>query len=315
MIDRARHGRLVHDLMFQLIASPRGRRRLLALAVVSLVIGRLGGSWLLGANLTAVAAVVQLLYWRIQMGRSMRRGLGVGQRVAVAYADSGELTVADVTGQIWLPRSSAFIVLRKGDIVTVLGRATSFVLPGELLTEADIAFLEGHGEAPEEPTTPGPPLPLALEVTPAVQSQIVEGATRVIATSADFLMPYVVAPLLLGFAALTRSLPFLAATTVFCLVKRAADVAPPCLDPKARPAHVSGRHDHPGRGHPRAPGSVHATPHPAGAVERPPRAPADIPDRAAAAQPPPTRDHAGSSAGTVHEAARTDLTTAVPRRF
>ena len=102
--------------------------------------------------------------------------------------------------------------------MTVLGRATSFVLPGELLTEADIAFLEGHGEAPEEPTTPGPPLPLALEVTPAVQSQIVEGATRVIATSADFLMPYVVAPLLLGFAALTRSLPFLAATTVFCLV-------------------------------------------------------------------------------------------------
>jgi len=69
MIDRARHGRLVHDLMFQLIASPRGRRRLLALAVVALVIGRLGGSWLLGANLTAVAAVVEYAFGELELHR------------------------------------------------------------------------------------------------------------------------------------------------------------------------------------------------------------------------------------------------------
>jgi hypothetical protein len=91
------------------------------------------------------------------------------------------------------------------------------VLPGDLIDDADIAVLEGYGDGPSRASGSKPPLPLSLEVTPSVQSQPVATKDRVLVTSADFLMPYVSAPLLLGFVVLTRSWPFVIGTALFCM--------------------------------------------------------------------------------------------------
>lgn len=214
-IDRTRRAQLVRGLMLSLVVSRPAARRMLTLLFGGLVIAWLAESWPIGGALAVVAVVGQLVVWRIRLQRSLKRGLGVGQTVWTGYTDSGDLTVTDATGQIWLGRGSAMAVYRRRDHVVVLGRTVSFVLPTELLTDADIDFLEGHGEPATEHTTPAPDLPLALEMSPGIQAQLVSSATRVRATSADFLVPYLSAPMVIGFGVLTRSGPFIAGTVVF----------------------------------------------------------------------------------------------------
>lgn len=93
-------------------------------------------------------------------------------------------------------------VVRWGGLATVLGRSVSFVLPGELVGADDVAFLEGHGELPPGAELSGPVLPLSLDVTQQVQDQAVAQATRLVTTSADFLVPFVLAvPMVALFAA------------------------------------------------------------------------------------------------------------------
>ena len=115
----------------------------------------------------------------------------VGQTVSTEWAPDGELVVTDVTGQYRLPRGSVMLVRRNGRNASVYGRSIQFVLPGELLTEDDIAFLEGHASAPRPVEAPAPDLPLSLEVTTEVQAQLLSDATRTTVRTADFLFPYV----------------------------------------------------------------------------------------------------------------------------
>ena len=217
-IDRAAKGRAARELMRQCLASRPGRRRLAFIAVLAFLSVPLFSSWLLGLGLGLVLASAQLGWWRIRVARSLRRGYDVGQAITVGYLESEELTVIDQTGQVMLPRGAAMTVLRRGGVVTVVGRSISFVLPSELLTDTDVAFLEGHGEVPAAPKSPAPRLPLALEVTPAVQEALVAAKTRVIATSADFLLvPLVTTPLVVFFAAFAQSWRFMVGALVFCL--------------------------------------------------------------------------------------------------
>ena len=151
--------------------------------------------------MAVVAVAAQVVVWWVQAVRSLRSGLAVGQTVTIGYAESGDLTVIDVEGQVWLPRGSAMAVVRWRGLATVLGRTISFVLPGELVGEEDVAFLEGHGELPPGAELSGPVLPLSLEVTPQVQDQLVSQATRLVTTSADFLVPFVLAVPMAGLFA------------------------------------------------------------------------------------------------------------------
>jgi hypothetical protein len=99
--------------------------------------------------------------------------------------------------------------------ITVYGRAISFVLPSELVTESDVAYLEGHGEAPGDVTAAGPNLPLSCPMTVERQQELVAAGTAVVVRSADFLMPWLVAPLLIGVPALVGSLPATAIAVAF----------------------------------------------------------------------------------------------------
>ena len=217
-IDRAAKGRAAHELMRQCLASRPGRRRLTVIAVLAALSVPLFSSWLLGLGFGITLAVLQVGWWRLRIARSLRRGYDVGQTITVGYLESEELTVIDQTGQVMLPRGAAMMVLRRGGVVTVFGRSISFVLPSELVTDTDVAFLEGHGEVPHTATTPAPPLPLALEVTPAVQEALVAAKTRVITRSADFLLvPLVTTPAVVFFAAFAQSWRFMVGALVFCL--------------------------------------------------------------------------------------------------
>ncbi len=217
-IDRAAKGRAARELMRQCLASRPARRRLAVIAVLAFVSVPLFSSWLLGLALGLVLAVVQLGWWRFRVARSLRRGYDVGQTITVGYLESEEFTVIDQTGQVMLPRGAAMLVLSRGGVVTIFGRSISFVLPGELVSDTDIAFLEGHGEVPTAPKSPAPGLPLALEVTPAVQEALVAAKTRVIATSADFLLvPLVTTPVVVFFAAFAHSRGFMVGAVLFCL--------------------------------------------------------------------------------------------------
>ena len=223
-ISRSRHVELARDMHRQVLTSTWALRRFAWLAGVAAVLAWMLDSWLVW-GLAAVGVVVQQVVWRRRILRSLRPGLDVGQTTTVSYTDSGELTIVDATGQVWLPRGSAFSVVRYRGLVTVAGRALSFILPAELLTDADIAFLEGHGDAvAEDAAAAGPTLPVELEVSPSLQSALVAARTRLVVRSADFLVPYVVAPLLIGFAVLSGSRGFVLAMTLFCAVTAAPTV-------------------------------------------------------------------------------------------
>lgn len=217
-IDRGAKAHAVRELMRQCLASGPGRRRLALIAVLALFSIPLFSSWVLGVGFGLVLAAAQVGWWRIRVGKALRKGYQVGQTISVGYLESEEFTVVDEVEQVMLPRGSVMQVVRRGGVATVLGRSISLVLPSELLTDADVAFLEGHGRAPEEPRSPAPRLPLALEVTPDIQDALVAAKTRVIVTSADFLLvPLVTTPVFMFFASYMHSWRFFAGVLVFCL--------------------------------------------------------------------------------------------------
>jgi hypothetical protein len=209
-VDRARHDRVVRDLVaYQ--ARARGSGWFLCAGAALLVMGITPTPWYADLGLLALVLWVQVIVWRQRAERSAERGLAVGQTVTVSYDERGDLTVTDATGQQALPRGSVALVRRTGGSAVVLGRSSAFVLPAELLSEDDVAFLEGHGASPVAPeqVQAGPQLPLAIEVTPAIQEQMVTAATRAVALTADFLLPVVVAAATVVFAVGTRLWPVL----------------------------------------------------------------------------------------------------------
>jgi hypothetical protein len=215
-IDRARKARIRRDAVLRTITTPAGLRRLAMTGVALGFLGLLARGWLTAA-VRASLAIFGRVAWRwLQVQASLRTGLDVGQTVRVDYASSGEISITDSTGQYWLPRGSVIAVLRYRGIVTVVGREISFILPGELLTAADIAFLEGHGTAPQEATAAGPDLSLSCEVTPDVQRNLVTAATLATVRSADFLLSWFVSALLVGVVGYVGSGPALAGTVLFC---------------------------------------------------------------------------------------------------
>jgi hypothetical protein len=215
-IDRARKARIRRDAVLHAIGAPGGVRRLVVAGVTAGVVGLAVRGWSAAALMVVVGAFAQVAWWWVRTDAGMRAGLDVGQTVRVDYASSGEICVTDSTGRTWLPRGSALAVLRHRGNVTVVGREIGFILPGELLTEADIAFLEGHGPLPEDVTAPGPDLPLSCDVSLDVQRRVVSAATRLVVRSADFLVPWFVAPFLIGIAAYVGSAAAVAITSLFC---------------------------------------------------------------------------------------------------
>ena len=163
-----------------------------AVLVGLVVLGIARHSWYAGVAVATVLASLQVLVWWLRAERSARNGLAVGQEVSTEWATDGELVVSDVTGQYRLPRGSVMLVQRNGGNASVYGRSIQFVLPGELLTEDDIGFLEGHAAAPEPVEASHPDLPLSLQVTEEVQAQLLADATRSVVRTADFLLPCVV---------------------------------------------------------------------------------------------------------------------------
>lgn len=188
-IDRARLTRMRVDTVLGRIGSSKGTRRLVLLALVTAFFAVRAG-W--PAVLVALAPPLgQVCWWWLQTRNYARNGLGVGQDIRVDYAASGEIGLTDSTGEYWLPRGSAMAVVRFRGNVNVYGRTLSFVVPTEVFTDADAAFLEGHGEEPHEPTTPGPDLPLSLTMTADIQQRTVAAATSQLVRSADFLQPWI----------------------------------------------------------------------------------------------------------------------------
>ncbi len=187
--------------MRQFVTSALGRRNLAIIVVLALLSVPLSRSWLSGLVLGVVLLLGQWGVWRGRVARSLRQGYDVGDGISVGYLESEEFRVIDRTGELLLPRGSAMVVFRRGGVVTIVGRSICFLLPSELLTDGDAAFLEGHGEVPQTPQAPTPPFSLALEVTPAVQQSLVDARTRAIATSADFLMTTIFAILIVVFVA------------------------------------------------------------------------------------------------------------------
>ncbi|XGX79147.1 hypothetical protein LQK93_01946 [Terrabacter sp. BE26] len=183
-----------------------------------LVVSWLTGRWLIGILLSLAVVSGGVAWWWFLIRRSLRKGLGPGQTVSTAYTDWGEWTVTDVTGTVSLARGSAAMVSRTRDRVMIWSRTASFVLPTELVTDEDIAFLEGHGDAPTFLGAPGPVLPLSLEVTPQVQGRVTAAAARVRTTSADTLFPFVPPALLLPIGVVAESLFYLALAGVFLLI-------------------------------------------------------------------------------------------------
>lgn len=215
-IDRARKARIRRDAVLQTISSPTGQRPMVFAALATGVLGRAVDGWLVAAIMFIIGGLGQLGWWWLRTNASLRSGLDVGQTVRVGYASSGEISITDSTGQIWLPRGSVFAVVRYRGNLTVVGRQVAFLLPRELLTQDDIAFLEGHGPAPQDPTTQGPELPLSCEITARTQGQLVAAATRIVVRSADFLMLWFSAALVVSFVSLAGSIRAVAVTVALC---------------------------------------------------------------------------------------------------
>lgn len=211
VIGRKRHVRMRSDLVLELMTSQPGFRRLVLGAVVFGVVAAASGGWP-----WAFAAVgwvfFAALYWWTKAGRALRSGLSVGQRVSVGHGPNGELQVIDETGSLGVARGAAFAVIRWRANVSVYTGSVSFVLPGELLSDEDTAFLL-------DASTPAPSLAGSSEVLMDTETQrrMVGTATRVVMTSADFLFPAVTA--LAAFAAVTvlGSPTVIAVAAVACL--------------------------------------------------------------------------------------------------
>lgn len=217
-ITRARYSRLLRGLLLDTLVSRASTGRLYIWTLIGLVASWLTGRWAVGILLVIAAVAGTVAWWWIRIRQSLRDGLGVGQTVSTSYTAWGELTVTDITGTISLSRGSAVVVTRTRDRVSVWSRTASFTLPTELLTDQDIAFLEGPGEAPADSSAPVPVLPLGLVVTPNIQARVMAAAVRVRTRSADTLFPFLTPTLLLTIVAVTRSLFYFTLAGLFLLI-------------------------------------------------------------------------------------------------
>ncbi len=217
-MTRERYRLLFRGYLLDAVASATSLRRFAYWIVVGLLIWGLSGRWAVGLLVMVAAGVGTVGWWCVRIRAALRQGLAVGQTVTTGYTPWGELTVTDVAGTLSLGRGSAATVTRVRDRVSVWLRWTSFVLPTELLTDEDIAFLEGPGSAPVTAAAPVPVLPLELVVTPQVQARVMAAVVRVRTTSADVLFPFLTPALLLALVAVTRSTIFLVFGVFFLLV-------------------------------------------------------------------------------------------------
>lgn len=185
-VDPATRRGMVSDLWWANVRSlygPKGLRYLLA-GLVVLTLWR---------NVVAALAVIGLLVlarmgaWWVRLARTMSKRLPDGQVVSVGHTSGGELVIRD-TDEVWLPRGSAVTVQRIGSVTIVHGRSVTAVVPTDLLTDEDTAFLEGHGtEPPPGAATDAPPgLPLSLEITAGVQDDLVRARRRSYLRSGEF---------------------------------------------------------------------------------------------------------------------------------
>ncbi|QIG42950.1 hypothetical protein G5V58_09415 [Nocardioides anomalus] len=198
-VDRRRHRRIVLDLVVDLTRHRPARWWVGAALLTLFAIGAGRQVWYAGPAVAVPVVLLQLLVWWLRAARSAADGLAVGQTVSTGWAADGELVVTDVTGQYRLPRGSVLLVRRSGRNANVYGRSLQFVIPGELLSDDDVAFLEGHAAGPGPVATSPSGLARSLRVTEEVQTHLVADATWTVVRTADFLLPYVGAA---GFALL-----------------------------------------------------------------------------------------------------------------
>ncbi|KRF24429.1 hypothetical protein ASG95_07735 [Phycicoccus sp. Soil803] len=152
--------------------------------------------FLVVAAVVVVLLAARILWWWTRLTRTLGRRLPDGQLVSVSRTADDQLLIRD-SDEVWLPRGSAVLVERIGSMTVVHGRAISAYVPSALLSEADAAFLEGHGaSAPAHETTEAAPdLPLSVELTPQVQAAMVAARRRSYLRSGEF--GIVVAPLVM----------------------------------------------------------------------------------------------------------------------
>lgn len=220
VVDRGLHLSLRTDMLLDLA---RRSHRLVSLVVVPVLLGLLLAHPVQGVVLALVAVLAwAAVRWR-QLGRTMRDGLGVGQRIEVGHRGEGEaaVVITDASGEVALGRGSALVITRFRGIVTFYGRQLSFVLPAGLLTDTEIAFLEGSAATPQGGAAPDEPpsrLPLSLTITEQAQERTGAALSRAIGMSADTLLPVVVALLFLGFGVVLRAAPMFVCGGVFAAV-------------------------------------------------------------------------------------------------
>lgn len=186
-VDRRLHGSLVRSLTVRHL---RSRAVLHLLVVVGLALGvaTTTGSALAAAVTAVVTAAALVVGWRALAARSLRWGAAPGQSVTVGYAPTGELSILDVTGRLWLPRGSVQRVLPAGPLTALLGHDLVVALPSDLVDAADTAFLEGDGGpgAPTEP--PRPRLRQSCRVDEGVRADLVAAWTRRALRTPDVLL-------------------------------------------------------------------------------------------------------------------------------
>ena len=217
-IDRARKRRIRRDDVLHTIGAPDGLRRLAVSGLAGCVLGLAVRSWPAAVVGAVLAVLGRIAWWWLRTNASMREGLDVGQTVTVEYAASGGISVTDSTGQLWMGRGWAIRVERFRSLVIVAARDMAFMLPRELLTDEDVAFLVGRDIGLEAASAHGPELPLSREITPDDQRTLVSAATSIVLRSADFLVPWVLAPFMIGLFVAVGSAPAIIGMCVFCAV-------------------------------------------------------------------------------------------------
>lgn len=202
-IDRARRARMIRDLFRDPVVL-RSSWWQVGAVLVGLVVVVIGAqAWRAGVLTGIAVCAVQLLLWWLRADRTLRRELPIGSVLTLTYRGE-ELIVSDATEEVRLPRGSVVLIRRTGGNLSVYGRSHRFLVPAELLTEDDIAFLEGHRAATLSGPAPGG-LPMAVEITPRIQEAIVSAATRAVARSADFWIGWFSVAIVLAFGVLAQA--------------------------------------------------------------------------------------------------------------
>jgi hypothetical protein len=152
-------------------------------------------------------------WWRVPAYRRQARstaydGLDIGQTVTATYTARDVLTFTDATGDQLACLEAATPVGRFRSLLVVHSPRGPFVVPAELLSVEDVAFLAG----------PGPQLPLHLEITAEIQESLVGRATGLVVRSADFLLSWVAALGMLALWAGTELWGFLLLAGLFVVL-------------------------------------------------------------------------------------------------